>query len=83
MQGARWPLKGKCLENTMPSLGKENYRVYVFLVPETKGKSAEERELFVRPVSSDDSGSSSPDPAKSYGGSLILNEVMIITTDKK
>lgn len=62
VQGARWPLKGKRLENTMPSVGKENYRVYIFLVPEAKGKSAEERELFVRPVSSDDRGSSSPRP---------------------
>lgn len=52
-------------------------------MPETKGESAEERELFVRPVPSDDSGSASPDPAKLYGGSLILNEVMIITNDKK
>lgn len=57
--------------------------MYIFLVPETKGESAEERELFVRPVARDDSGSASPDPAKHYGGSLILNEVMIITNDKK
>lgn len=57
--------------------------MYIFLVPETKGKSAGERTLHAIQSAMMTAAAPPPSPAKPYGGSLILNDVMIITNDKK
>lgn len=54
-----------------------------FLVPETKGQSSGERTLHTVRSAGMTVAVPHPNPAKPRGGSLILNDVMIITNDKK
>lgn len=83
--GAGCPLadEGKMLWNTMPSLGKENFGVFIFQCLKRRVKVLE-RGLFILFSLRWRQWQLPPTPlSPEAGGSLIFNDVMIIAKDKK